>query len=174
VRPIEAHRTHGRGALRHGQRQGDLRRQWHSPATRLGRQGWTAWRRRGEKAVNAAIGTRTRQRPRTARWLRTERGFGQGWRGGRVRRDAWSASDSAAARLTERSRRRLRADTVKTAGRRLRRQTVWRGHERRCGRDGDAQGEAGRAADGGRNAAGRERFLIPHVCIQTAPPMATN
>jgi hypothetical protein len=35
-------------------------------------------RRRGEKATDVTIGTRTRQRPWTARRLRTERGFKPG------------------------------------------------------------------------------------------------
>jgi hypothetical protein len=114
-------------------------------------------RRRGEKAANAAVGRRTRRWPQTVRRLRTGRCFGPGWRGGRVRRGAWSTSDNAAARLTERRRRRLRADTVRTAVRRLRCQTARHGHERRCGQNGGAVRTAAREARRGERLSGGGR-----------------
>jgi hypothetical protein len=152
-------------------------------ATRLGRQGRRAQRQCGEKAANAAVRMRTWQRPRTARRLCTERGFGPGWRGGRARQGVWSVSDSAAVRLTERRRRRLRADTVGTASRWPRHRTVQHGHGRRCGQDGRVVGMAAREArrgkwlsgGGQRSEHGRSgALLIQHVHVRTVPPMATN
>jgi hypothetical protein len=106
ARPAEAHRTHGRGALRHGQWQEGLRRQWHSPATWLGRQGRRAGaaargESRGRELLGHGHGGSLEQHGSFA----PSEASDWGWRGGCVRRGKRSVSDRAVARLTERRRR---------------------------------------------------------------------
>jgi hypothetical protein len=120
ARPAEAHRTRGRGTLRHGQRQEGLRRRRHSPATRLGRHG-----RRSGAAAQGESNRRDYRDTDTAAALdstaASHRARLRTGGGGASAREV--SSRRRTARLIERRRRRLQAETVGTAMRRPRPRT---------------------------------------------------